>query len=275
VYASFGCKVSVVEMAETLLPGMDVDLGKELARAFAKQKIDVLTGHKYEKCERRTDGATITVTGPQGTRTLDAERVLVAVGRGPDPKDELGLDRLGVERERGFVVVDATMRTSVPNVYAIGDLVGPYLLAHTASDQGLIAVETMAGLPTHPLDPTRVPLCIYCEPEVAAVGLTEAQAREGGRGVKVGKFPFRALGKALAAGHTDGFVKLVVGVKHGEILGVHMIGVGVTDLIAESGLARTLEATTEELIATVHAHPTLAEAVREAALVAEGRGLNV
>jgi dihydrolipoamide dehydrogenase len=275
VYASFGCKVTVVEMAETLLPGMDVDLGRELARAFAKQKIEVLTGHRYEGCERRDGGATITVQGPPGTRALDAERVLVAVGRGPEPKDELGLERLGVKRDRGFVVVDGTMRTSVPNVYAIGDLVGPYLLAHTASDQGLIAVETIAGRPTHPMDPTRVPLCIYCEPEVAAVGLTEAQAREGGRDVKVGKFPFRALGKALAAGHTDGFVKLVVGAKHGEVLGVHMIGVGVTDLIAEGGLARTLEATTEELIATVHAHPTLAEAVREAALVAEGRGINV
>jgi dihydrolipoamide dehydrogenase len=268
---------------------MDVDLGKELARAFAKQKIDVLAGHRYEGCERRDGGATITVKGPQGTRALGAERVLVAVGRGPEPKDELGLERLGVKRERGFVAVDATMRTSVPNVYAIGDLVGPYLLAHTASDQGLIAVETIAGRPTHAMDPTRVPLCIYCEPEVAAVGLTEAEAREGGRGapqggrgvrqggrgVKVGKFPFRALGKALAAGHTDGFVKLVVGEKHGEVLGVHMIGVGVTDLIAEGGLARTLEATTEELIATVHAHPTLAEAIREAALVAEGRGINV
>jgi dihydrolipoamide dehydrogenase len=275
VYGSFGSRVTVVEMAETLLPGMDIDLGRELARSFQKQGIEVATGHRYERLALRKDGAEVTVAGTAGTKTLAAERVLVAVGRAPLARD-LGLEEVGVRLERGFVAVDATMRTSADGVYAIGDLVGPLLLAHAASEQGVLAVEAMAGRPAgHGVDPRRVPLCIYCEPQVAAVGLTEAEARAAGREVKVGKFPFRALGKSMASGHSDGFVKLVAGARYGEILGVHMIGAGVTDLIAEAALATTLEATTSELIETVHAHPTLAEALREAALVAEGRGVNV
>ena len=209
-------------------------------------------------------------------QALEAERVLVAVGRVP-LTDGMGLEQAGVRTDKGFVTVDAGMRTSAEGVYAIGDLVGPLLLAHTASEQGIIAVETMAGKRDggHGLDPTRVPVCIYCHPEVAAVGLSEADARAAGRDVQVGKFPFRALGKAMAAGHTDGFVKLVADKRYGEIVGVHMIGVGVTDLIAEAGLARTLEATTAEVAETVHAHPTLAEAFKEAALAARGEAVNI
>ncbi|HZP40493.1 MAG TPA: dihydrolipoyl dehydrogenase [Candidatus Binatia bacterium] len=275
VYACFGSRVTVVEMAETLLPGLDVELGRELGRSFKKQGIEVLAGHRYERLARTANGAEVTVVGPAGAATLAAERVLVAVGRAPLSGD-LGLAEAGVRLERGFVAVDPTMRTSVGSVYAIGDLVGPLLLAHAASEQGVAAVEAMAGRATNGgPDPRRVPVCIYCEPQVAAVGLTEAEARAGGREVKVGKFPFRALGKSMATGHVDGFVKLVAGARYGEILGVHMIGAGVTDLIAEAALALTLEATTAELIETVHAHPTLAEALREAALVAEGRGVNV
>jgi dihydrolipoamide dehydrogenase len=275
VYASFGAKVTVVEMAPTLLPGMDEDLGKELGRAFAKQGIDVRVGHRYERLERDATGATVSVTGPSGPASLRAERVLVAVGRAPLSAD-LGLEELRVKTERGFVVVDAAMRTNVPGVSAIGDLVGPLLLAHAASEQGVLAVEAMAGHDGGPgFDPARVPLCVYCQPEVAAIGLTEAQARAAGREVKVGKFPFRALGKAMATGHVDGFVKIVAEAQYGQVLGVHMLGHGVTELIAEAGLALTLEATTDELIASVHAHPTLAEALREAALAAEGRALNV
>lgn len=274
-YASFGAKVTVVEMAGTLLPGMDVDLGRELQRAFRQQGIDVLVGHRFEQLERATEAARITVAGPAEPRTVEAERVLVAVGRSP-LSDDLGLEALGVRTQHGFVVVDPTMRTSVPSVFAIGDLVGPLLLAHTASEQGVIAAETIAGRreATASFDVSRVPMCVYCQPEVAAVGLTEAQAREGGE-VKVGKVPFRALGKAMATGHGEGFVKLVAGARHGEVLGVHMIGHGVTDLIAEAGLARSLEATTHELRDTVHAHPTLAEALREAALAAEGEAINI
>ncbi len=274
-YASFGATVTVVEMAETLVPGMDADLGRELQRAFRRQGIEVLAGHRFEHIDSDASGARVAVAGDATTRTIAADRVLVAVGRSP-LSDDLGLDALGVRTQRGSVVVDPAMRTSVPGIYAIGDLVGPMLLAHTASEQGVIAAEAIAGRPdlTPPLDETRVPMCVYCQPEVAAIGLTEAQAREGGE-VKVGKVPFRALGKAMATGHGEGFVKLVAGARHGEVLGVHMIGHGVTDLIAEAGLARSLEATTRELRDTVHAHPTLAEALREAALAAEGEAVNI
>ena len=274
-YASFGARVTVVEMAETLLPGMDADLGRELARAFGRQKIEVLVGHRFESLERRGAGAAVRVTGPGGARTLEAEKVLVAVGRVPLTAD-LGLEEVGVKMERGFVVTGPGMRTSVDGVYAIGDIAGPLLLAHAASEQGVIAVETIAGVRRDEgsLDPTRVPVCVYCEPEVAAVGLSEADAKARGGDVRVGRFAFRALGKAMATGHTEGFVKVVVG-RYDEILGVHLIGAGVTELVAEAGLARTLEATTAEIAATVHAHPTLAEAVREAALAADGAAINM
>jgi dihydrolipoamide dehydrogenase len=274
VYASFGARVTVVEMLDTLLPGMDEDLGRELARAFRRQGIEVLTGHRFERLER--DGATgrVTVAGPGGARTIEAARVLVAVGRRP-LTDGLGLEEAGVRTtKRGFVVVDEAMRTTAPNVHAIGDLVGPFLLAHTASEQAVTAVEAIAGRRGNGATPPAVPMCVYCQPEVAAVGLTQAQAREKHGDVRVGKFPFRALGKAMATGETEGFVKLVAVPPHGAIVGVHLVGHHVTELVAEAALALTLEATTAELIETVHAHPTLAEALREAALAAEGRAIN-
>ena len=274
IYATFGARVTVVEMAETLLPGMDADLGRELERMFKRQGIEVLTRHRYERFERTADGARLTLAGPEAPRAIEAAQVLVAVGRAP-LTEGIGLEERGVRLDKGFVVVDGGMRTSAGDVWAIGDVVGPLLLAHTASEQGVVAVETMAGKHPVPADPTRVPICIYCTPEVAAVGLSEVDARARGHDVRVGRFPFRALGRAMASGHVDGFVKLVSDARYGEILGVHMIGAGVTELIAEATLGRTLEATTEDLIATVHAHPTMAEALREAALVAEGRGVNV
>jgi dihydrolipoamide dehydrogenase len=274
-WASFGARVTVVEMAETLLPGMDADLGRELARAFKRQGTEVLTAHRYQTLAREPGRARVVVAGPGGPRTLEAERVLVAVGRAPISED-LGLEEAGVRTEKGFVVTGDGMQATAEGVYAIGDLVGPLLLAHAASEQGVVAVETMAGKRSGGrVDPSRVPVCVYCLPEVAAVGLSEAEARAAGHDVRVGTFPFRALGKAMATGHTEGFVKLVTEARHGAILGAHMIGAGVTDLIAEAGLARTLEATTEEVIATVHAHPTMAEALREAALVATGQAVNV
>ena len=277
VWATFGTRVTVVEMAETLLPGMDADLGRELERAFKRQGIEVLTGHRYASFARGAEAGRVTVDGPAGARRdLEAARVLVAVGRAP-LSDDLGLAELGVRTERGFVTVDANMRTGVDGVYAIGDVVGPLLLAHAASEQGVVAVETMAGKRRDGdgVDPANVPACIYCQPEVAAVGMTEAEARERGHDVRVGKFPFRALGRAMASGHTDGFVKVVTDARYGAILGVHMIGSGVTDLIAEAGLARTVEATADDVIATVHAHPTMAEGFREAVLVAVGQAVNV
>jgi len=277
VWATFGTRVTVVEMAETLLPGMDVELGRELERVFKRQSIEVLTGHRYASFARSGEGGRVTVEGAGGARRdLEAARVLVAVGRAP-LSDELGLAELGIRTEHGFITVDANMRTGVDGVCAIGDVVGPLLLAHAASEQGVVAVETMAGKRRDGdgLDPANVPACIYCQPEVAAVGMTEAEAREQGHDVRVGKFPFRSLGRAMAAGHTDGFVKVVTDGRYGAILGVHMIGTGVTDLIAEAGLARTVEATVEDVIATVHAHPTMAEGFREAVLVAAGQAVNV
>jgi dihydrolipoamide dehydrogenase len=276
VYASFGTRVTVVEMADVLLPGMDVDLGQELGRAFSRQGLRVMTGFRFERCERVEEGALVTVRGGKGAETLQAERVLVAVGRRPRT-DGLGLEEVGVRLERGGVPVDGGMRSNVPWISAIGDIVGPLQLAHAASEQGVVAAETIArrGEGGAPIPPARIPLCVYCQPEVAAVGLTEAQAREHDGDVRVGRFPFRALGKAMATGHTAGFVKLVAGGRYGEVLGVHMIGHGVTDLVAEAGLALTLESTLDELIDTVHAHPTLAEALREAALAAAGRAINV
>src|SRR5262245_18934216 len=201
VFAAYGARVTVVEMAETLLPGMDPDLGRELARSFQRQNIEVLVGHRYERYARRPEGADITVRGPDGERTLLAERVLVAVGRSPLSAD-LGLEEAGVRTNKGFVVTDAFMRTNVEGVWAIGDLVGPMLLAHAASEQGLVAVETMAAQRPNGdgVDPTRIPICVYCQPEVAAVGLTEAEARARGHEVRVGKVPFRAMGKAGATG---------------------------------------------------------------------------
>src|SRR5262249_5430947 len=210
-----------------------------------------------------------------GPGTLHAHRVLAAVGRAP-LTDALQLDALGVRTDHGFVVVDGAMRTSAKALSAIGDLVGPLLLAHAASEQGILAVETIAGHRNGMLafDPTRVPMCVYCQPEVAAIGLTEAEARARGP-LGVGKAPCGAMGRGGATGHTGGMAKLIAGARHGEILGVHLIGHGVTELVGEAGLALTLEATTHELRDTVHAHPTLSEILREAALAAQGEAINI
>jgi dihydrolipoamide dehydrogenase len=274
-YRSFGAEVTVVEMEPQLLPGMDADLGRELGRLFGRQGIQVLAGHRVEDVAVGEGGARVTVRGGDAApRAIDAAMVLVAVGRAPDPSG-LGLDAMAVRTTRGRVEVDGTMRSSARGIYAIGDLVGPLLLAHAASEQGVIAAEAIAGERPRAFDPDAVPMCVYCEPEVAAVGLSEAEATRRGQRVRTGTFPFRALGKAMAIGHTDGFVKVVLDRRHDAILGVHMIGHGVTELVAAAGIARTLEATAAEVVATSHAHPTLSEALREATLAALGRAVNV
>jgi dihydrolipoamide dehydrogenase len=273
-YRSFGATVTVVEMAGQLLPGMDGDLGAELARQFARQGIGVMLDARVTRVAREGASGRVGVQGKEGERTLEADLVLVAVGRVPDPGD-LGLEAVGVRTERGRVVAGRTMETSAAGIFAIGDLVGPLLLAHAASEQGVIAVEAIAGLTPRPFDADTVPMCVYCEPEVAAVGLTEAQARARGLEVKTGTLPLRALGTAMAVGRTDGFVKVVLDARYGAVLGVHMIGHAVTELIAAAGLARTLEATADDVIATSHAHPTLSEAFREATLAAVGRAVNI
>jgi dihydrolipoamide dehydrogenase len=273
IYRTFGAEVTVVEMREHLLPEMDVELGQGLAREFERQGIRVLTSARFSGITRRSAGCDVAVAGPTATQTISAEKVLVAVGRAP-VVDGLGLEDVGVQRAGDFIGVDAQRRTSCPWVYAIGDVTGPPLLAHAASAAGVAAVEFMKGTRHHALDPRRIPACVYCKPEVAAVGLTEAEARAAGYDVTIGTIPFRAIGKAVASGHPDGFVKLVADRRHGEILGCHVLGHAATELIAEVTLGTTLEATTTELGSTVHAHPTLSEAIMEAALAAEGAAIN-
>jgi dihydrolipoamide dehydrogenase len=210
----------------------------------------------------------------QGTQHLSATALLLAVGRAPNV-EELGLETVGVMLERGFVRVSGSQQTSLSNIYAIGDVSGPPLLAHKAMAEGVIAAEHLAGHAPKALDRNNIPNCTYCSPQVASIGLTEQHAREAGREVKVGKFPFRASGRALAMGETEGFVKLVADAKFGEILGVHIVGPEATEMIAEVAALKTLEATLDELFLTVHAHPTLAEALLEAALAADGRAVHL
>lgn len=273
IYSSFGSRVTVVEMEKQLLPGVDIEVARELEKAFKKNGIEVLTGTKYHSIEKFPGRVEVALDSGSGLKRRTANKVLVAVGRTPLSAG-LGLEALGVEFNRGYIKVNEQMRTTCETVYAIGDVNGPPLLAHAASEEGIVAVECMAGKREKGVDHSHIPACVYAQPEVAVMGLTEEQAKEKGYEVKVGKFPFMASGKAIAAGHDEGFVKLVVDKEYGEILGCHIIGHGATDLIAEIGLARTLEATTTEVAGTVHAHPTMSEAIMEAALNAEGRGIN-
>lgn len=273
IYSVFGSRVTVVEMEKQLLPGIDAEVARELERVFKKKGIEVLTGTKFHSIEKFPSRVEVTLENGGDVKRRTANKVLVAVGRTPLSAG-LGLEALGVELNRGYIKVDEQMRTANETIYAIGDVNGPPLLAHVASEEGIAAVEFIMGKRDKTIDHLRIPACIYCQPEIAVIGLSEEQAQARGYEVKIGKFPFRALGKAIAAGHEEGFVKLVVDKEYGEILGCHIIGHGATDLIAEAGLARTLEATTAELSGTVHAHPTLPEAIMEAALNAEGRGIN-
>jgi dihydrolipoamide dehydrogenase len=234
----------------------------------------VMLGHGYKSMERKGARWTVTLDAGGAAKTIDAEAVLVAVGRRP-LSPNLGLEKVGVELDRGgFIKIDDSFRTGCPSVYAIGDVIRPPLLAHKASAEGVAAVEIMAGIRQPGFDLMSIAGCIYCEPEVAVVGLTEAQARERGIEVKVGKIPFRAIGKAVAVNQTEGFVKIIASKEYSEVLGAQIIGHHATDLIAEIVLGRTLETTTAEIGKTVHPHPTLSEAIMEAALAAEGEAIN-
>jgi dihydrolipoamide dehydrogenase len=275
IFSAFGCRVTLVEMEGQVLPGMDADVAAELERAFKRRGVEVLTGTRFRALKKQAGHVEVTLEGAGGElKERTAEKVLIAVGRKP-LSEGLGLERVGVELGRGgFARVDERLRTSCETVYAIGDLSGPPLLAHAASEEGIVAVECMLGKRERGVDYSKIPACIYCQPEVASVGLTEEQAAARGYDVSVGRFPFKASGKAIASGHDRGFVKIVADKTYGEVLGCHIVGAGATELIAEVGLARTLEATTRELAETVHAHPTLSEAILEAALSAEGRSIN-
>ncbi|HKJ25722.1 MAG TPA: dihydrolipoyl dehydrogenase [Myxococcota bacterium] len=275
VYANYGSKVTILEMADQMLPGADADVAKALQREFRRKKIDVQLGTRFERVKQANGGVRIDVTRGEESAEVDADQVLVAIGRSPHSAG-LGLEELGIELDRrGFVPVDGKLRTSVPSVLAIGDLAGPPLLAHKASEEGVAAMEYLAEVKRPPLDHFKIPGCIYCQPQVAWIGRTEAQAREAfGDDVRVGKFPFTASGKAIATGHTAGFVKIIAEPRYNEIVGAHVVGHGATELVAEMALAMTLESTTAEVAATSHAHPTLSEAILEAALDAEGRVIN-
>lgn len=274
IYSVFGSRVTLVEMEKQLLPGIDAEVARELERSFKKRGIEVLTGTRFHSVEKFPGRVEVMVANGTEIKRRTAQKVLVAVGRVP-LSSGLGLDTLGVEFNRGYIKVNEQMRTANETIYAIGDVIGPPLLAHAASEEGVVAVECMTGRREHGVNHLRIPACIYCQPQIAVLGLSEEQAVAHGYEVTIGRFPFRALGKAIAAGHEEGFVKIVAEKQYGEILGCHIIGYGATDLIAEVGLARTLEATTTELGATVHAHPTFSEAIMEAALDAEGRAINI
>ncbi len=274
-YADFGARVTLVEMLPRILPAEDEEISALARRAFSRRKIEILTEAKVGPLERRDGRVTTTVELADGkSRSIEAERAIVAIGVVGNV-EELGLENTAAVVERGRVAVNEYLQTAEPGVYAIGDLAGPPWLAHKAMHEGVICVERIAGLDPHPLDPTSIPACTYSRPQIASLGLTEAQAREGGREVRVGRFPWLGNGKAIALGETEGMVKTVFDARTGALLGAHLIGPEVTELIQGYAIARNLETTEQELIATVFPHPTLSEAMHESVLDAFNRLLHV
>jgi dihydrolipoamide dehydrogenase len=272
-YNALGTKVTVVEMLPSILPKEDKEITKLLESSLKKQGIEILTNAKVESVGVAND-VTLKVTTKDGVKEIKGELALMAVGVQGNVEN-IGLEPLGVKVDRGAIVVDNFGKTNVEGIYAIGDVSGPPWLAHAASHQGIVAAEHLAGKATHGFDRTNIPSCTYCQPQVASVGLTEEEAIAAGHKVKVGRFPYRPLGKAMATGETEGTVKLVFEEKYGELLGAHIIGAEATELIAELVLARALESTNEEIQRTMHAHPTLSEAIMEAAGEAFGKAINI
>jgi dihydrolipoamide dehydrogenase len=266
-YNSIGTKVTLIEYMPNILPVEDEEVSKQLARSFKKQGITIMTDSTVESVDTKGKLCKVQVKTKKGNETIEAEIVLSAVGIAPNI-EELGLEDTGIEQEKGKIKVDQYYRTNVEGYYAIGDIVHGPALAHLASHEGIICVEAIAGKNPEPIDYGNVPGCTYTNPEVASVGMTEKAARDAGYELKIGKFPYSASGKASAAGNKDGFVKLVFDAKYGELLGAHMIGDNVTEMIAELVMARKLETTAEELIKGIHPHPTMSEAVMEAAAAA-------
>lgn len=273
-YHHMGTEVALVELLDRLVPVEDADVSKQLARSFKRAGISVMTGASVQRVDRHDSGLVVTVKTKSSTRAIEVDQVLSAVGVVGNTED-MGLEQVGVRTEQGHIATDGFGRTSVKNIYAIGDVAGPPWLAHKASHEGIICVEKIAGRNVHALDKDNIPGCTYCQPQIASVGYTEQQAREKKLDVKVGKFPFSASGKAAAAGHTDGFVKIIFDARYGELLGCHIIGHDATELIAEVVAARTLETTYHEILDAVHPHPTLSEAVLEATRAALGQSINV
>jgi dihydrolipoamide dehydrogenase len=270
-YRTMGTEVTVVELLPQILPVEDPEIAALARKRFEKQGMKILTGAKVTKVEKGADSVTATIDdGKGGTQTITAERLISAVGVVGNIEN-LGLEALGVKIERGIVVTDGLGRTNVPGLYAIGDVAGPPMLAHKAEHEGVICVETIKGLHAHAMDKGKIPGCTYCQPQVASVGLTEAKAKEQGFDVRVGRFPFVGNGKAIALGEPDGLVKTVFDKKTGQLLGAHMVGAEVTELIQGFVVAMNLETTEEELMHTVFPHPTLSEMMHESVLDAYGR----
>jgi dihydrolipoamide dehydrogenase len=273
VWHSYGAQITVVEMLPHALPLEDETVSAEVERAFKRRKVKLLTSTRVQGIQVTDGGVQVSVANEKGEQVLEAERALIAIGVRPN-SEGLGLEEIGVRVERGYIAIDENMRTNVPTVYAIGDVTGKFPLAHVASAQGVIAAEVIAGADTVALDYEATPRCTYCQPQVASLGITEAQAVERGREIRVGEFPFRANGKALGLGDYDGFVKIVADANTGKILGAHLVGPEVTELLPELSLAHTYGLTPEQIARTVHAHPTLSEVLLEAAHAVFGKAIH-
>jgi len=275
VWNAYGVNVTIVEMLPRIVPLEDEDVSAELEKAFKKRGIKTLTGHRVESITAVKDGVQVAVSSEKGNQTLEAEQALVAIGFKPNSAN-LGLEEIGVNISgRGFIEIDERMATNVPGIWAIGDVTGKLMLAHVASAQGIVAAENIAGVESITLNYEMMPRSTYCQPQIASFGLTEAQAKERGYDVKIGRFPFQANGKALGLGESAGWVKLITDAKYGEILGAHLIGPEVTELLPELTLAQMMEITTAEIARNVHAHPTLSETLMEAAHAAEGHAIHI
>ncbi|MDP4223342.1 MAG: dihydrolipoyl dehydrogenase [Bacteroidota bacterium] len=273
-YQQLGTRITLVEFLPRIVPNEDEEVSKLLERSFKKIGMKVMTGSTVESADTSDEKCIVKIRTPKGEEITEAEVVLSAVGVTAN-LEGIGLEEAGIKLDKGKVVVDEFYRTNVPGIFAIGDIVHGPALAHVASMEGIICVERMAGLNAEPLDYGNIPSCTYTSPEIASCGLTEASAREAGYNIKVGKFPFTASGKASASGTREGFVKLIFDTEYGELLGAHLIGAGVTELIAEIVVARKLETTAFEIMKGIHPHPTMSEAIMEAAAAAYGESINI
>lgn len=274
IYRSFDCEVTIVEMLPRLVPVEDEEVSKELARVYRKRGINFHTSAKVEKVDKTKTGVAVTITVEGKQQKIEADKILIAIGRKPRTQN-IGLERTQIKPEREFIKTDSWMQTAEPGVYAVGDIVlGTPQLAHVGAMEALVAVAKIAGKTAKPVNPERIPGATYCHPEIGSVGLTETQAREAGYNLKIGKFPFTANSRASIVGQHEGFIKIVADADYGEILGVHIIGPQATELIAEAVAAMEMEATVEDLMWTIHAHPTLAEAMLDASNSVYGMAIN-
>jgi len=273
-FRTLGAEVTVVEVLPQILPAEDAEIAAFARKSFEKQGIKIFTSAKVTKLDEKSDSVTATIDDGKGGQTLTVERVISAVGVVGNTEN-LGLEKLGVKTDRGAIVIDGTCKTNVPGIYAIGDVAGPPLLAHKAEHEGVICVEAIKGLHPHPMDKLLIPGCTYCSPQIASVGLTEQAAKDKKLEIRVGRFPFVGNGKAIALGEDQGLVKVIFDKKTGQLLGAHMVGAEVTELIQGYVIAMNLETTEEELMHTVFPHPTLSEMMKEAVLDAYGRVLNI